>query len=66
VKSSLAFAHRRDAFPFEAVPVMIEKNIILRGFNLGGSLYHIPQALALFKLVGEGELKLEVTKYPLG
>ena len=45
---------------------MIEKNIILRGFNLGGSLYHIPQALALFKLVGEGELKLEVTKYPLG
>jgi NADPH:quinone reductase-like Zn-dependent oxidoreductase len=45
---------------------MIEKDITLRGFNLGGSLHHVPQALsALFKLVGEGKLKLEVTRYPL-
>ena len=56
----------RNALPFEAIPVMIEKNITLRGFNLGGSLQKVPQALsALFKLVGEGKLKLEITKYPL-
>ena len=57
---------KRDALPFEAVPVMIEKNITLRGFNLEGSLQQVPQALAaLFKLLGEGKLRLEVTKYPL-
>jgi len=56
----------RNALPFEAIPVMIEKNITLRGFNLGGSLQKVPQALAaLFKLVGERKLKLQVTKYPL-
>jgi len=45
---------------------MIEKNINLRGFNLEGSLHQVPQALsALFKLVGEGKLKFEITKYPL-
>ena len=45
---------------------MLEKNITLRGFNLEGSLRQVPQALsALFKLVGEGKLKLEITKYPL-
>ena len=45
---------------------MIEKNITLRGFNLEGSFHQVPQALAaLFKLVGEGKLKLEITKYPL-
>jgi NADPH:quinone reductase len=55
-----------NALPFEAIPVMIEKNITLRGFNLEGSLHEVPQALsALFTLVGEGKLKLEVTKYPL-
>ena len=55
-----------NALPFEAIPVMIEKNIALRGFNLEGSLSEVPQALAaLFKLVAEGKLKLEVTKYPL-
>ena len=54
----------RDALPFEAIPVMIEKNITLRGFNLGGSLHQVPQALStLLKLVGEG--KLEFTKIPL-
>jgi NADPH:quinone reductase len=56
----------RNALPFEAIPAMIEKNITLRGFNLEGSLHQVPQALsALFKLVGEGKLKIEITKYPL-
>jgi NADPH:quinone reductase len=56
----------RNALPFEAIPAMIEKNITLRGFNLEGSLHQVPQALsALFKLVGEGKLKFEITKYPL-
>ena len=56
----------RNALPFEAIPAMIEKNITLRGFNLEGSLHQMPQALsALFKLVGEGKLKFEITKYPL-
>ena len=56
----------RNALPFEAIPAMIEKNITLRGFNLEGSLHQVPQALStLFKLVGEGKLKLEITKYPL-
>jgi NADPH2:quinone reductase len=55
-----------NPLPFEAIPMMIEKNITLRGFNLEGSLHQVPEALsALFKLVGEGKLKLEVTKYPL-
>ena len=56
----------RNTLPFEAIPVMIEKNITLRGFNLGGSLQKVPQALsALFELVGGSKLKLEITKYPL-
>ena len=55
-----------NTLPFEAIPAMIEKNITLRGFNLEGSLHQVPQALsALFKLVGEGKLKIEITKYPL-
>ena len=45
---------------------MIEKNITLRGFNLGGSLHQVPQALsALFKLIDERKLKFEIKKYPL-
>jgi len=45
---------------------MIEKNLSLRGFNLEGSLHQVPKALsALFELVGEGKLKLEITRYPL-
>jgi NADPH:quinone reductase len=61
-----ARSQTRKTLPFEAIPVMIEKNITLRGFNLGGSLHKVPQALsALFKLVGEGKLKFEITKYPL-
>jgi NADPH2:quinone reductase len=57
---------KRNAFPFENIAKMIEKNITLRGFNLEGSLHQVPQALsALFTLVGEGRLKLEIAKYPL-
>jgi NADPH:quinone reductase-like Zn-dependent oxidoreductase len=63
----LAFTQVHNALPFDVIPVMIEKNITLRGFNLEGSLHQVPQALsALFKLIGEGKLKFEITKYPLG
>jgi NADPH2:quinone reductase len=59
-------SHAHKALPFEAIPVMIEKNITLRGFNLEGSFHQVPQALSdLFKLVGDGKLKLKVTRYPL-
>lgn len=52
--------------PPESIFAMIEKNIMLRGFNLEGSLQLVPQALgALFAAVAEGKLKLETTKYPL-
>jgi NADPH:quinone reductase-like Zn-dependent oxidoreductase len=46
---------------------MIEKNINSPWFqSRRRSLHHVPQALsALFKLVGEGKLKFEVTKYSL-
>jgi hypothetical protein len=30
---------------------MVEKDITLLGFNLGGSLHHVPQALGLFRSV---------------
>jgi NADPH:quinone reductase len=57
---------KRDALPFENIAKMMEKNITPRGFNLEGSLHQVPQALsALFTLVGEGRLKLEIAKYPL-
>lgn len=57
----------RNPLPFEAILKMLENNITLRGFNLEGSLHQVPQALsALFKLVGERKLRLEITKYPLG
>jgi NADPH2:quinone reductase len=52
--------------PKEATFSMIEKNITLRGFNLEGSLQHVPRALGdLFKWIAEGSLKIEVTKYAL-
>jgi NADPH2:quinone reductase len=55
-----------NALPFEVIPLMIEKNITLRGFNLGGSIQKVPQALSvLFELVGEDKRKFEITKYPL-
>ena len=45
---------------------MWDKNITLRGFNRYGYLPQVPQALsAVFKLAGQGKLKLEITKHPL-
>jgi hypothetical protein len=45
--------------PFGAIPAMIEKNVSLRGFNLGASLHQAPRALAaLFKVIGEGKASL--------
>jgi len=55
-----------NPLPHEAIFTMLEKNITLRGFNLEGSLQHVPRALGdLFKFVGDGTLKIEITKYPL-
>ncbi|HWS67356.1 MAG TPA: zinc-binding dehydrogenase [Steroidobacteraceae bacterium] len=55
-----------NPLPPEATFAMIEKNITLRGFNLEGSLQHVPRALGdLFKWIAEGSLKVEVTKYAL-
>ena len=55
-----------NPLPPEATFAMIEKNITLRGFNLEGSLQHVPRALGdLFKWIAEGSLKIEVTKYAL-
>jgi NADPH:quinone reductase len=52
--------------PIEYLWPMIEKNITLRGFNLEGSLQHVPRALGdLFKWVAEGTIKLQIKKYPL-
>jgi len=57
---------KQSALPAEALWPMIEKNISLIGFNLGGSLDQVPHALGdLFKFVTAGSLKVEVTKYPL-
>jgi hypothetical protein len=45
---------------------MIEKNISVTGFNLGGKLQHVPRALGEpFKFVMDGTVKVETTKYPL-
>ena len=45
---------------------MIEKNINLRGFNLEGSLQHVPRALGdLFGWLADGTVKIEINKYPL-
>ena len=45
---------------------MIEKNISLIGFNLGGHLESAPHAVGeLFRFVNDGSIKVEVTKYPL-
>lgn len=45
---------------------MIEKNISLMGFNLGGNLDRVPGALKeLFKFAIDGSVKVEITRYPL-
>lgn len=55
-----------NPLPPEAISAMMEKNITLRGFNLQGSLQHVPRALGdLFRWIAEGSLKVEVTKYAL-
>jgi NADPH2:quinone reductase len=57
---------RQMPMPVEHLWPMIEKNITLRGFNLEGSLQHVPRALGdLFKWVAEGTIKLQIKKYPL-
>ena len=45
---------------------MIEKNISISGFNLERHLQDVPHALGdLFKSAIDGNLKVEITKYPL-
>jgi NADPH:quinone reductase len=55
-----------SGLPGEALWPMIQKNISLMGFNLEGHLDQVPRALTdLFRLVTDGRLKFEITKYPL-
>ena len=55
-----------NSLPAEAVWPIIGKNISISGFNLGASMQHAPSALGeLFKLVIDGRVKVEITKYPL-
>jgi NADPH:quinone reductase len=57
---------RNSTLPPEALWTIIEKNISLTGFNLGGNLDRMPQALGkLFQLAADGSLKVEITRYPL-
>ena len=45
---------------------MIEKNISVSGFNLERHLEDVPRALGdLFKSAIDGNLKVEISKYPL-
>jgi NADPH:quinone reductase len=57
---------KQNALPANALGAMIEKNISLAGFNLGGNLDRVPGALKeLFKFAIDGSVKVEITKYPL-
>jgi NADPH:quinone reductase len=57
---------KQNAFPADALWPMIEKNISLMGFNLGGNLERVPGALKeLFKFAIDGSVRVEITKYPL-
>jgi NADPH2:quinone reductase len=57
---------KQNALPSDALWPMIEKNISLTGFNLGGNLDRVPGALKdLFKFAIEGSIKVEITRYPL-
>ena len=52
--------------PVDYLWPMIQKSITLRGFNLEGSLQHVPRALGdLFGWLADGTEKIEVNKYPL-
>jgi NADPH:quinone reductase len=56
----------QNALPDEAIWKMIEKNISVSGFNLERHLQDVPRALGdLFKSAIAGNLKVEITKYPL-
>jgi NADPH:quinone reductase len=57
---------KQNAFPVNMLWPMIEKNISLMGFNLGGNLDRVPSPLKdLFKFAIDGSIKVEITKYPL-
>jgi NADPH:quinone reductase len=61
-----ARSDRQNALPADALWPIIEKNISLMGFNLGGNLDRVPGALKeLFKFAIDGSVKVETTKYPL-
>jgi NADPH2:quinone reductase len=65
----IIYGVRRDqqtALPAEAIWSMIEKNISVSGFNLERHLEDVPRALGdLFKSAIDGNLKVEISKYPL-
>ena len=65
----IIYGVRRDqqnALPAEAIWSMIEKNISIGGFNLERHLQDVPHALGdLFKSAIDGNLKVEIIKYPL-
>jgi NADPH:quinone reductase len=65
----IIYGVRRDqqnALPAEAIWSMIEKNISIGGFNLERHLLDVPRALGdLFKSAIDGNLKVEIIKYPL-
>ena len=65
----IIYGVRRDqqnALPAEAIWSMIEKNISICGFNLERHLQDVPRALGdLFKSAVDGNLKVEIIKYPL-
>ena len=57
---------QQNAVPDEAIWTMIEKNISVSGFNLERHLQDVPRALGdLFKSAIDGNLKVEIGKYPL-
>jgi len=61
-----ARSDKQNALPADALRPIIEKNISLMGFNLGGNLDRVPGALKeLFKFAIDGSVKVEITKYPL-
>jgi NADPH:quinone reductase len=61
-----ARAGKQNALPADALWLIIEKNISLMGFNLGGNLDRVPCALKdLFRFAIDGSIKVEITKYPL-
>jgi NADPH2:quinone reductase len=65
----IIYGVRRDqqnALPADAIWSLIEKNISIGGFNLERHLQDVPHALGdLFKSAIDGNLKVEIIKYPL-